>query len=223
MIDDSQWWDIYHQKIHKDKFIVSEYARKVEPLFPRSSLILELGSGTGADALYFLQKGHIVIALDISEFALNVLQEKAKSMNLSNRLVVEKADFSILPLPVKDSSVDICYSRVSLNYFGAKETALIFADIYRVLKQGGRAFLILKSPDDIKEISYLEENATLYEPNVYIQGNILKSRFTKLQLMEILKAANIQGEVSPLRENLPQSEENLNPILYVNEVTFSKR
>lgn len=223
MIDDVKGWDLYHQKNYQEEVVHSQYAEKVESQFPRGSLILELGCGTGADAIFFLQKGHRVIALDISEFALKVLKERAESAGFSQKLALRQADFSLHLLPVKDSSVDIVYSRISLNYFGSDETAEIFKDIYRVLKPGGKAFLTLKSPDDQAEMTYLEENATLYEPNVYIEGGIIRSRFTVAQLKQILASAGIEGSVSPFQESLTKRGGGYQPILYVNEVTFVKK
>ncbi len=223
MADEAKLWDIIHQKTYKADDPPSEYAEKVEKLFPRNSLVADLGTGTGADALYFLKNGHSVIALDISEFALKKLQEKVKSTNLSDRLVVIQVDFSLQPLPLKDSSIDIAYSRISLNYFTFEQTGIIFKDIYRSLKSGGKAFLTLKSPDDVEEMRYLEKTASYCEPNVFIKGSTLRSRFTQEQLKEILNSVGIEGKVTPLKENLRKKGEELNPILYVNEVTFEKR
>ena len=81
-INDAERWDTIHQKTHKQDNFPSSYAKEKEKLFPRSSLIIELGGGTGEDAIYFLKQGHSVVILDISEFALRVAEEKAKRLSL---------------------------------------------------------------------------------------------------------------------------------------------
>src|SRR3989304_4329281 len=140
-MQDAKHWDEVHKRIHKETKSESKYAQDKEKLFPRNAVVVDLGGGTGNDALYFLQKGHRVILLDISEFALTTAQEKAKASNLGAKLVARQVDFGLTNLPLKDDSVDVFYSRISLHYFPADQTVRIFQDIYRALRSGGSAFL----------------------------------------------------------------------------------
>ena len=223
IIDDATRWDIIHKKSHKETDTHSKYAEEKEVLFPRKSLVVELGAGRGTDAMYFLGKGHSLIALDISAFALKILQERAKKMNLEKKLVARQIDFGLQLIPVKDSSVDVVYSRISINYFGSKQTTKLFKDIYRILKPGGLAFISLKSPDDTLEMQYLERSSTLYEPNVFIEGGLLRSRFTKDQLKIMLKAAEIpEFSVESYQEDLSTKGADHNKVLFVSEVSFKK-
>lgn len=223
MIDDAKRWDAIHQKIHKREEWHSHFAEEKEKLFPRGSLIVDLGAGTGADAVYFLKKGHSVVALDISEFALKVTMEKTKAQGFAKNLVTRQVDFGLHSIPIKDASIDVAYSRISLNYFGEKQTTFIFNDIYRILKHGGISYISLKSPDDQNEMEYLEKSATVYEPNVFIEGGMLRSRFSKDQIEEMLKNAGIKDfEVKPHKEDLGGRKEGHHPLLYVNEITYKK-
>lgn len=223
MISDSQRWDAIHQKTHKPEEWHSQYAEEVEKNFPRGSLIVDLGAGTGADALFFLRQGHSVIALDISAFALKTLLDKGNKENFGSRLITKQVDFGLHAIPVKNDSVDIVYSRISLNYFDSPHTAKLFSDIYRVLKVGGRAFLTLKSPVDTLEMEYLTKSSAVYEPNVFIEGGMLRSRFSEEQLREILTEAQIKDcKVSAFKEDLSRKGEGHHQSLYVNEVTFTK-
>lgn len=222
-MDDAKHWDAVHKKIHNPNDWHSHYAEEKERLFPRGSLVVDMGAGTGADVVYFLKNGHSVVALDISEFALKVTQEKAKTQKLDKNLVVRQVDFGLHSIPVKDESVDIVYSRISLNYFGSKQTTIIFKDIYRILKPGSAAYLSLKSPGDEVEMEYLEKSASVYEPGVFIEGRMLRSRFTKEQIEEMLKMANILNfEVKPIKEDLAERKEGHHPTLYVNDIFFKK-
>lgn len=222
-MDDSTRWDIIHQKNLRHDEPPSDYAVFKEKLFPRAALVVELGAGTGADCLYFLEKGHRVIALDISDFALKILQEKVEKENLAKGLATKKIDFGLHSLPIKENSIDVVYSRISLNYFGSKHTTKILMDIYKILKPGGKCYLTFKSPEDKAEIDYLQKKSSVYEPNVYIEGGMLRSRFNADQLKAMLTNAGISSfEVTPHQENLKVKGEGHNPILFVNEVSFTK-
>jgi len=75
-----------------------------EKLFKRKSKILDLGCGEGKDALFLAKKEHKVTAIDISESAINKLNERAKEeklkikteiMDLSNYKIKENYDVMI--------------------------------------------------------------------------------------------------------------------------------
>ena len=106
-MDDSSRWDAIHQKNFKENEWHSHFAEEKEKLFPRGCLVVELGSGTGADAIYFLKKGHSVVAFDISEFALNALTDRAKKESLEKKLVTRQVDFGLQAIPIKDGSADV--------------------------------------------------------------------------------------------------------------------
>lgn len=224
MISDSERWDIIHQKGFAEDQPHSSYAEAVEKLFPRASLVVDIGSGTGEDALYFLSQGHSVIALDISKFALEALIKKAEQKGFSQKIVVKQTDYGLHKLPIKDMAVDIVYSRISLNYFDAEHTARLFSDIYRTLKVNGKAYLTLKSPNDPTEMEYLTESTVLYEPNVFIENGMLRSRFTIDQLKEMLqnKSQINNYSVRYFEENIEKKGLGHGPILHVNEVSFTK-
>lgn len=223
VVDDTTRWDVIHQKTHKNETLYSHYAEQKEKLFLRNSMIVDLGGGTGEDALYFLQKGHSVVLLDISPFALKVAEDKAKAHNLTAKLVTRQTDYGLHALPIKDNSVNTVYSRIALNYFDREHTSKLFKEIYRILRPGGVAYLTFKSPDDKEEIEYLEKMTTLYEPNVFIENGMLRSRFTKDQLSEMLSSAGISNfEINPFKEELGVRREGHQQILYLNEVAFKK-
>lgn len=223
MVDDVTRWNTVHQKIHKDHENHSVYAQEKEKLFPRGSIVCELGGGTGSDAIYFLKQGHSVIVLDISDFALEITRNKAKNLGKANKLVTKHMDFGLHELPLKDNSVDIAYSRLSLHYFGKTKTAQIFSDIYRFLKPGGVAYLTFKSPDDEKEMERLETLGTVYEDNVFIENGQLRSRFTVEQLKSIVASGGITNfQVNPYREMLGVEGTGNHQIILQNEVIFAK-
>ena len=199
------------------------FAEEKEKLFPRGSIVCDLGGGTGNDCLYFLKQGHSVILLDLSEFAINVAKKRAKKAGLDSNFVAHQVDFGLHTLPLKDESVDVCYSRISLNYFGNRHTSKILKDIYRSLKKGGSAYLTFKSPADEREMTRLLRNAVEYEPGVYIEGGQLRSRFSIDQLKQIAQTAGIPNvQVRHYEEHLGKHTSGVDQILYQNELVFTK-
>ena len=181
-------WNQSHQRIPKDKS-VSQYAIEKERLFLRNSVVLDLGGGTGSDAIYFAQKGHTVIVCDISDFALTQVTEKAELLGLDVRTV--QSNLMDGEIHFEDGFFNIVYSRLALHYFDSKTTVKLFKEINRILRVGGIAFLTIKSPADVEEMKFLRANAKVIEDNIFMENGDIKSRFTVDQLKNMLKEAGI--------------------------------
>lgn len=220
---DEARWDALHEEAHKKGENYNRYAEEVEKEFPRHSLICELGGGTGEDALYFLHQGHSVVILDISQFALQKAIDKATEAGLDNHIEARQIDFGYQTLPLNSDSINIAYSRISLNYFPREQTIKVFSEIFRVLKPGGKAYLTLKSPDDEKEMERLKGIASVFEEHVFIDGGQLRSRYPKEALEAMLTHAGINTfSVEPQVEDLGVGEHEKHEMLYVNEIRFTK-
>jgi ubiquinone/menaquinone biosynthesis C-methylase UbiE len=135
----------------------------------------------------------------------------------------KQLDYGLERFPVKDTSVNIVYSRMSLHYFDADHTIRLFMDINRILKTGGTAYLSFKSPEDRDEVEYLQNIATEYEPNVYIENGLLRSRFPKEQLEQMLSKAGITDfSVTPFTESLAGRRTDHRQTIYLNDIVFKK-
>jgi len=226
MATDADRWNEIHKKLPSDLARHSHYAELCELHFPRASFICDLAGGLGFDALYFTSKGHNVIILDISDYALNHATELAKINNAENKIVIKKVDFGLGVIPMKDASVDIVYSRIGFNYFPSKETRALLAEAYRILKIDGKAYIAFKSPEDKEDYSFLKKNAVELEKNVFIEGEQIRSRFTQEQLERMLSEIGISDyTVSPFKEEREITNDSNKPsksILYLNEVYFKK-
>ncbi len=193
MASDTQiYWNKSYQKLPEGR-LPSTYAKDKEKLFPRNSVVCDLGGGDGTDSFYFIEKGHNVYLYDVSDRALGKARDKAKDLGIENKLSVEQIDLDQDNIPVKDNFFDVVYARLSLHYFYPDRTAEILADIYRVLKKGGTAYLAVKSIEDKKEMEWLETNSQKIEEGIYSDGGHIKSRFTKEQFKTILEKAGIEN------------------------------
>ena len=98
--------------------------------------VLDLGSGAGFDALIAARKvgpSGRVIGVDMTDAMLSKARANAERAGAAH---VEFRKGDIEALPVEDGSVDVALSNCVLNLAADKDRA--FAEVYRVLKPGGR-------------------------------------------------------------------------------------
>lgn len=98
--------------------------------------VLDLGSGAGLDCLLAAQKvgaeGH-VIGVDMTPEMIERARANAKRVNATN---VEFRQGYLEDLPVEPNSVDVVISNCVINL--SPDKAKVFAEIFRVMKPGGR-------------------------------------------------------------------------------------
>jgi 2-polyprenyl-3-methyl-5-hydroxy-6-metoxy-1,4-benzoquinol methylase len=97
--------------------------------------ILDIGCGTGLNALHLSKLGHTVIGIDLSPVAI----EKFRAKGLEGHVV----DIEASPLPFADDSFDMIYASEVIEH--SVNTEEFLARLYRVLKPGG--LLLLSTPN----------------------------------------------------------------------------
>ena len=224
-MDTKTHWDESHQK-HPDKRDPSNYAVDKEKSFPRGSIVCDLGGGDGTDSLFFLKQGHSVFHCDISPVAVEKARRKIDNAGIIKNFSTEVVDLNKDRIPKPDNFFDVIYSRLSLHYFDKDRTGEILADIKRVLKPGGVAFIAVKSPNDKDEMEFLEKNNEKISEGLYREDSVLKSRYTKQQYETILKNAGIDNyEINDYEETFGESKiyvkSGADKLLYL-EITIHK-
>jgi SAM-dependent methyltransferase len=101
--------------------------------------ILELGCGRGDDTDTLTRAGHHVVALDVSDDAIDVARARVPGAEFHRHDVRE-------PFPVADAGVVI--ASLSLHYFPWPETEEIVTRIRRVLRSTGVFLCRLNSTND---------------------------------------------------------------------------
>lgn len=126
-MEDKRYWDRNWQKWEKVSR-PSLFAVSCLPEFKKRHClqILELGCGTGADALFFAENGMCVTAADISETALSSFGHPRITKVCAD---IASFDFS--------ARFDAVFANLSLHYFDDETTRRIFCGIFGVLKAGG--------------------------------------------------------------------------------------
>ena len=114
---------------------------------------LDLGSGLGRHSIYFAKKGFNVNAVDLSDYGLEHLKDWAKKEYLTVK--AQKCD--MLNLPFLDDSFDCLMSYNVIYHTDTAGFLKTLAEIKRVLRPGGEAFLTLISK---KTDSYLNADSS---------------------------------------------------------------
>ena len=104
--------------------------------------ILELGCGTGNDAGRLAREGYSVTAIDLSAEA---IERASARFGPGVRFLV--ADMA-MPLPFSDSSFDAVMSNVALHMFPDRVTRPVFAEIRRLVRQGGLFLFHVNAVED---------------------------------------------------------------------------
>lgn len=104
---------------------------------PQGKKVLEIGVGLGADLVQFARAGGHVTGVDLTET--NIEFTKQNFFHASLPVELHVADAEKLPLAV--NTFDIIYSFGVLHHVPDTEQAV--AEVYRTLKKGGTALIVL--------------------------------------------------------------------------------
>jgi SAM-dependent methyltransferase len=113
---------------HVDAIRVAEIG-KIAPFFPPGSRILEIGAGTGKQALELRRRGFNVTAIEIAD------------SNYAAHRVFPIKDYDGATIPLPDASVDVVFSSNVLEH--VLDLSRMHAEIRRVLAPGGHCIHVL--------------------------------------------------------------------------------
>ena len=94
---------------------------------------VDLGSGTGKDTLYLLNKGWQVVAVDFSAKAITILRTRAEENNFI-KLQTQIADFKQMQLP---PNLDMINATYSLPFVEPQHFLQVWQDVNQHLRPGG--------------------------------------------------------------------------------------
>ena len=105
--------------------------------------VLEVGCGSGIDAVEFARNGAIVTATDITDNAVKLTKMLAEEAGVNIKVVQASAD----KLPFKDDAFDLLYSYGTLHHIPDVDKAM--SEIHRVLRPGGTVMAMLYNRDSL--------------------------------------------------------------------------
>lgn len=102
-------------------------------VLPNRGRAVDLGCGTGSDAILLAQRGLDVVGIDLSGTAVAMAKAKARAAMVS----VDWAVGDVLDLPMQDSTVDLATDRGCLHYLEDTHRTRYAHELARVLRPGG--------------------------------------------------------------------------------------
>ena len=105
--------------------------------------VLEIGGGMGTDLAQFAQHGALVTDLDLSSGHLELAKENFRLRGLAGEFVLHDAE----SLVFDDDTFDVVYSNGVLHH--TPNTRQVVREIFRVLKPGGRAIVMMYAENSL--------------------------------------------------------------------------
>jgi len=136
--------------------------------------VLEIGGGMGTDLAQFAKAGAIVTDVDLSAGHLELARENFKLRNLEGSFLQHDAE----SLPFDDASFDLVYSNGVIHH--TPNTDRVVREMYRVLKPGGRAIVMV----------YAENSLLYWYQLVYLLG--MRSRLLEKYSMGEIMSRHVE-------------------------------
>lgn len=131
--------------------------------------VLEIGGGLGTDLAQFAKHGAHVTDVDLSSGHLALAQENFRLRGLEGRFVHHDAE----RLPYDDNTFDVIYSNGVIHH--TPNTIQVVRDIYRVLRPGGKAIIMVYAENSLHYWRNLMRDIGISqgELNRYSMGEIM--------------------------------------------------
>ncbi len=148
-IEEVEKWDLLHSDRNSRLMYPSESVirfLKTNFPFPVGKSILDLGCGSGRHLIHMVNQGFKVTGIDYSKASIEFINQHF----LDNSLLGEFFHGSALSLPFEDKVFDGIVSYGVLLYLKMTEIESAIHEIFRVLKSGGKAFIVVRSIEDLR-------------------------------------------------------------------------
>jgi SAM-dependent methyltransferase len=131
---------------------------------------LDLGCGTGTNAIYLAQHGFTVTALDVSRRAISLAKRKTRSAELTDRVRLERGDVTLMRRWVLGGSIDFAYDIGCFHNLKAEARQRYVAALTGVLKPGAIFMLYAFEPQADRAGVALDEIAALFDRAYRLDG-----------------------------------------------------
>tara|TARA_Y100000034_G_C6843205_1_gene381699 strand:+ start:405 stop:1034 length:630 start_codon:yes stop_codon:yes gene_type:complete len=204
----SKDWDTYWKKEGKSSIftfvrtnvIAKELASILEKYFPKTGKFIDCGSGSSETSIKILPHQRELIALDLSEIAL----EKVK--NNKSLPMTSTVHASIFDIPFKENSIDGIWNLGVMEHFHKEDILKILNEFHRVLKKDsycillwpsiyGPVNILFSSLGFILRKQFFPDEVSLYRSKTWIKSIIKDSKFNLVEVRWPLKGGLIYHEV----------------------------
>jgi SAM-dependent methyltransferase len=160
---------------------------------PAGGTALDIGCGSGLEAVFLARTGFSVIGVDSSRPALELARERARAAGVE----LDLRHGSALALPVDPGSIDLALDRGCLHSIEREDRSSYAAEIARVLRPGGRLLLRGARDDD-------EEQGVLGCDGAELDALFPAPAFSRGPLLAVeleARAGSLPGSLALLRKD----------------------
>ena len=125
---------------------------------------LDLGCGTGTNAITLARRGFEVIGIDVSRRAIALARRKVRAAQLTDRVRLERGDVTLLRRWVPDDSLDFAFDIGCFHNLNAEARRRYVSALTAVLKPGAVYMLYAFEPQADRRGVALDEIAALFDP-----------------------------------------------------------
>lgn len=170
-----------------------KWLKRKECIELSSLVVLDLGAGTGKNAIYLAERGATVTGIELSKEAVKISKERASNAGVS--VDFREGSFGE-DFPFADQTFDLAFDVTSSNSLDEKEREIYLKETVRVLKPGGYMFVraLCKDGDknalNLLKMSPGKERDTYFMPDLSLYERVFsRPDFEKMygKDFEILK------------------------------------
>jgi cyclopropane fatty-acyl-phospholipid synthase-like methyltransferase len=125
---------------------------------------LDLGCGTGTNAVFLAQRGFAVTAIDVSRRAIALAKRRARSTRLADRVRFECGDVTLMRRWAPEGSIDFACDIGCFHNLKTEARRRYVSALTSVLKAGAIYMLYAFEPQADRRGVGLDEIATLFDP-----------------------------------------------------------
>jgi SAM-dependent methyltransferase len=182
MNQEHEWDNEYKQKlllspstvpqtdvVRFSRWLKKEYKKAGTPLDMEEVTVLDLGSGSGRNSLYFAGQGATVFGYEIADTAIALAKKTARHAELPMTFL--KHDIGTV-YPIRASTVDIVLDVTSTNSLTDAARKIYLQEVHRILKPGGFLFVRALSTEGDQHAKRLVVDFPGPDPDTYVHPDI---------------------------------------------------
>ncbi len=185
--DTREFYERYREFRYRTEWHIPQFAPFAES---KGLRVLEIGCGNGADGAMFALNGANYTGVDLTETAIEATRRHFDALGLHGTFQTENAE----ALSFKDESFDLVYSYGVLHH--TPHPSRTFAEVYRVLKPGGRAFLMLYHKHSFNHYARIL---------AYMRARVLSRTLSRVGHWDADKKASATRNIQGVRGNVGAS------------------
>lgn len=156
-------------------------------------IVYSVGISTGGSAeirMAKMEEDRCVVATTLDVKGAAFTKNEVDSQGLSQQIVVKIEDVT-QPLPYEDETFDFIYARLILHYLAKDDLNKALAELFRVLKKGGRFYVVVRSKEcfEAKSLEAIYDEETCLTSYPYQTGVVKRYFHTPESIQAHLKGA----------------------------------